>query len=92
MIAVPLMTSLARRELSVPKGSRSSGHRSWPNGAYLWAPWPQSFGLQGTSASVAPILSATIPLFTVVLAGALSASRLRCNGLGSLLPSLALPF
>lgn len=67
MVAVPLMMFLARRELRVPRKAIPGIVGLGVMGITL-GNVAQSFGVQGTSASVATILSATIPLFMVVLA------------------------
>jgi drug/metabolite transporter (DMT)-like permease len=67
MVAVPLMMFLARRELRVPATAVLPIIGLGVMGITL-GNIAQSFGVQGTSASVATILSATIPLFIVILA------------------------
>lgn len=67
MVAVPLMMFLARRELRVPAKAVLPIIGLGVMGITL-GNVAQSFGVQGTSASVATILSATIPLFIVILA------------------------
>jgi len=67
MVAVPLMMFLARRQLRVP-GKAIPGIVGLGVMGITLGNVAQSFGVQGTSASVATILSATIPLFMVVLA------------------------
>ncbi|OCP39183.1 DMT family transporter [Ensifer sp. LC163] len=67
MVAVPLMMFLARRELRVPRRAIPGIIGLGVMGITL-GNVAQSFGVQGTSASVATILSATIPLFMVILA------------------------
>jgi len=67
MVAVPLMMILARRELRVPAKAIPSIIGLGIMGITL-GNVAQSFGVQGTSASVATTLSATIPLFIVILA------------------------
>lgn len=67
MVAVPLMMFLARRELRVPATAVLPIIGLGVMGITL-GNVAQSFGVQGTSASVATILSATIPLFIVILA------------------------
>lgn len=67
MVAVPLMMFLARRELRVPAKAVLPIVGLGVMGITL-GNVAQSFGVQGTSASVATILSATIPLFIVILA------------------------
>ncbi len=67
MVAVPLMMLLARRELRVPRKAVPGIVGLGVMGITL-GNVAQSFGVQGTSASLATILSATIPLFMVVLA------------------------
>lgn len=67
IVAVPLMMFLARRELRVPAKAVLPIIGLGVMGITL-GNVAQSFGVQGTSASVATILSATIPLFIVILA------------------------
>ena len=67
MVAGPLMMFLARRELRVPAKAVLPIIGLGVMGITL-GNVAQSFGVQGTSASVATILSATIPLFIVILA------------------------
>lgn len=67
MVAVPLMLILARRQLWVPKKAIPSIVALGVMGITL-GNVAQSFGVQSASASVATILSATIPLFMVILA------------------------
>ncbi|OCP17835.1 MULTISPECIES: EamA family transporter [unclassified Ensifer] len=67
VVAVPLMMFLARRELRVPRRAIPGIIGLGVMGITL-GNVAQSFGVQGTSASVATILSATIPLFMVILA------------------------
>ena len=67
MVAVPLMMFLARRELRVPAKAVLPIIGLGVMGITL-GNVAQSFGVQGTSASVATILSATIPLFIVIMA------------------------
>ena len=67
MVAVPLMMFLARRELRVP-GKAIPGIVGLGVMGITLGNIAQSFGVQGTSASVATILSATTPLFMVILA------------------------
>ncbi|WP_018236740.1 DMT family transporter [Ensifer sp. BR816] len=67
IVAVPLMMFLARRELRIPKRAIPGIVGLGVMGITL-GNVAQSFGVQGTSASVATILSATIPLFMVILA------------------------
>ena len=67
MVAVPLMMFLARRELWIPARAVLPIIGLGVMGITL-GNVAQSFGVQGTSASVATILSATIPLFIVILA------------------------
>ena len=67
MVAVPLMMFMARRELRVPSKAVLPVIGLGVMGITL-GNVAQSFGVQGTSASVATILSATIPLFIVILA------------------------
>jgi len=67
MVAVPIMMFLARRELRVPRKAIPGIVGLGVMGITL-GNVAQSFGVQGTSASVATILSATIPLFMVILA------------------------
>lgn len=67
LVAVPLMMFLARRELRVPRSAIPGIVGLGVMGITL-GNVAQSFGVQGTSASVATILSATIPLFMVILA------------------------
>ncbi len=67
MVAVPLFMFLARRELSLPREAIPSVIGLGMMGITL-GNVAQSFGVQGTSASVATILSATIPIFMVILA------------------------
>ena len=67
LVAVPLMMFLARRELRVPGKAVLPIIGLGVMGITL-GNVAQSFGVQGTSASVATILSATIPLFIVILA------------------------
>ncbi|QRI66805.1 DMT family transporter (plasmid) [Shinella sp. PSBB067] len=67
LIAVPLFMFLARRELRVSRKAIPSIISLGVMGITL-GNVAQSFGVQGTSASVATILSATIPIFMVILA------------------------
>lgn len=67
MVAVPLMMFLARGKLRVPKKAIPGIVGLGVMGITL-GNVAQSFGVQGASASVATILSATIPLFMVILA------------------------
>ncbi|MEW6631510.1 MAG: DMT family transporter [Pseudomonadota bacterium] len=66
-VAVPLFMFLARRELRVPRKAIPSIIGLGVMGITL-GNVAQSFGVQSTSASVATILSATIPIFMVILA------------------------
>jgi len=67
LVAVPLMLIVSARHLRVPR-------RAIPNIIALGVMGislgnvAQSFGVQGTSASVGTIISATIPVFVVILA------------------------
>jgi drug/metabolite transporter (DMT)-like permease len=67
MMAVPLFMFLARRELRLPREAIPSVIGLGVMGITL-GNVAQSFGVQGTSSSVATILSATIPIFMVILA------------------------
>lgn len=67
MVAVPLFMFLARRELRLPKEAIPSVIGLGVMGITL-GNVAQSYGVQGASASVATILSATIPIFMVTLA------------------------
>ncbi|WP_245314614.1 DMT family transporter [Labrys sp. WJW] len=67
IVAVPLFMFLARRHLKVSKKAIPGIIGLGVMGIIL-GNVAQSFGVQGTSASVATILSATIPLFMVILA------------------------
>jgi O-acetylserine/cysteine efflux transporter len=67
MVAVPLFMFLARRELRLPKEAIPGVIGLGVMGITL-GNVAQSFGVQGTSSSVATILSATIPIFMVILA------------------------
>lgn len=67
MVAVPLMMFLARRNLRVPASAVLPIIGLGIMGITL-GNVAQSFGVQATSASVATILSATIPLFIVIFA------------------------
>ena len=83
MVAVPLMMFLARRELRVPSKAVLPIIGLGVMGITL-GNVAQSFGVQGTSASVATVLSATIPLFIVILAAVRfrqSVTPLQSNGL-----------
>ncbi|WP_037072448.1 DMT family transporter [Rhizobium sp. CF142] len=83
MVAVPLMMFLARRELRVPRKAIRGIAGLGVMGITL-GNLAQSFGVQGTSASVATILSATIPVFMVILAAIRfkqSVTRLQWSGL-----------
>jgi O-acetylserine/cysteine efflux transporter len=66
-VAVPLFMFLARRQLYLPKKAVPSIVGLGMMGITL-GNVAQSFGVQGTSASLATILSATSPIFMVVLA------------------------
>ncbi|QLL66205.1 DMT family transporter [Sinorhizobium mexicanum] len=83
MVAVPLFMFLARRELRVPRKAIPSIIGLGVMGITL-GNVAQSFGVQGTSASVATILSATIPVFMVILAAVRfkqAVTRLQWGGL-----------
>lgn len=67
MVAVPLMMLLARRKLRLPRRAIPGVIGLGVMGITL-GNVAQSYGVQGASASVATILSATIPLFMVFLA------------------------
>jgi drug/metabolite transporter (DMT)-like permease len=67
MVAVPLFLFLARKELKLPREAIPSVVGLGVMGITL-GNVAQSFGVQGTSASVGTILSATIPIFMVILA------------------------
>lgn len=67
MVAVPLFMVMARRQLWVPRAAIPSIVGLGVMGITL-GNVAQSFGVQATSASVATILSATIPLFMVIFA------------------------
>jgi len=67
MVAVPLFMFLARHELRVQRKAIPSIIGLGVMGITL-GNVAQSFGVQGSSASVATILSATIPIFMVILA------------------------
>ena len=67
MVAVPLFMVIARRELWVPRQAIPGIIGLGVMGITL-GNVAQSFGVQGTSASLATILSATIPIFMVILA------------------------
>lgn len=67
MVAVPLFLFIARRELKVPREAVPGIIGLGVMGITL-GNVAQSLGVQGTSASLATILSATIPLFMVLLA------------------------
>lgn len=67
MVAVPLFMFLARHELRVQRKAIPGIIGLGVMGITL-GNVAQSFGVQGSSASVATILSATIPIFMVILA------------------------
>ncbi|APG87415.1 DMT superfamily inner membrane transporter protein (plasmid) [Sinorhizobium americanum CCGM7] len=67
MVAVPLFMFLARRELRLPREAIPGVIGLGVMGITL-GNVAQSYGVQGTSASVGAILSATIPIFMVILA------------------------
>ncbi len=67
MVAVPLFMILARHELRVPRRAIPGIIGLGVMGITL-GNVAQSFGVQDTSASLATILSATIPIFMVILA------------------------
>ena len=67
MVAVPLFMFLARRELKVQRKAIPSIIGLGIMGITL-GNVAQSFGVQGSSSSVATILSATIPIFMVIMA------------------------
>lgn len=67
MVAVPPFFFLARHELRVPRRAIPGIVGLGVMGITL-GNVAQSFGVQGTSASLATILSATIPIFMVILA------------------------
>lgn len=67
-IAVPLLLLLAWRRLRLPVGALAQAAALGALGIGI-GQLAQAFGVAGTSASVATILSATIPLFVVVFAG-----------------------
>lgn len=67
LVAVPLLFLLAARHLRLPRRAIPSVLGLGIMGIML-GNVAQSFGVKGTSASVATILSATIPLFVVIFA------------------------
>lgn len=67
LVAVPLLFLLAARHLRLPRKAIPSVIGLGVMGIML-GNVAQSFGVKGTSASVATILSATIPLFVVIFA------------------------
>ena len=67
LVAVPLLFLLASRQLRLPRRSIPSIIGLGVMGIIL-GNVAQSFGVKGTSASVATILSATIPIFIVIFA------------------------
>jgi O-acetylserine/cysteine efflux transporter len=67
LVAAPLMLLLAARQLRVPRRAIASIIGLGVMGITL-GNVAQSFGVQGTSASVATIVSATIPIFIVIFA------------------------